>query len=152
MATYIFLDCGPLSLASKRPSDPKAEACRAWIKGLQGKGFVVVIPEIADFEARRELLRLGADDWLLQLDALSSHIPYLPISTPAMRRAAEFWAEVRRGGIPTAGKEALDADAILAAQAVTAAQPGDRVIVATTNIGHLGRFPGVEPQPWDFVQ
>ena len=47
--------------------------------------------------------------------------------------------------------EALDGDAILAAQAVTAAQPGDRVIVATTNVGHLNRFPGVEAKPWDYI-
>ncbi len=152
MATYVFLDCGPLTLACKGRNNPKAIACRAWIEGLRGKDFIVVIPEIADYEARREMIRIGADDWIARLDGLTSHVFYLRLTTDAMRQAARFWALVRKVGLPTADKEALDADAILAAQAVTAAQPGDRVIVATTNIGHLGRFPGVEPQPWDFVQ
>ena len=36
-------------------------------------------------------------------------------STAAMRKAAEFWADTRRQGTPTADEKAIDADVILAA-------------------------------------
>jgi hypothetical protein len=42
--------------------------------------------------------------------------------------------------VPSASADALDADVILAACAGTIGQPGDSVIVATTNMGHLARF------------
>ena len=55
-----------------------------------------------------------------------------------MRRAAEFWAEARRDGRPTAPDPALDGDVILAAQAATLDR--DDVIIATTNPKHLSRY------------
>jgi hypothetical protein len=51
-----------------------------------------------------------------------------------------FWADARQIGIPTASPDALDADVILAACAVTIGRPGDRIIVATQNVGHLVRY------------
>ena len=77
---------------------------------------------------------------------------YRPITTTAMLRAAEFWALLRRGGIPTAGDEGLDADAILAGQADSLGQPGDVVTIATTNVRHLGRFPGIDAHPWETIK
>ena len=49
-------------------------------------------------------------------------------------------------GRPTADPKAPDADGILAARAELAAGAGDGVIVATTNVGHLGRF--VDAREW----
>jgi hypothetical protein len=60
------------------------------------------------------------------------------LTTTAMRRAAELWAQARQHGYPTAANTDLDADVILAAQCLTLSAPG--VLVATTNIGHLSRF------------
>ncbi len=68
-----------------------------------------------------------------------------------MRRAAEFWAHVRRLGLPTSGPRALDADAILAAQASLLGSPGDLVILATGNLGHLARFPGIVAEEWEKI-
>jgi hypothetical protein len=62
------------------------------------------------------------------------------VTTVEWRQAALFWADARGQGIPTAHPHALDADAVLAACAVTIGQPGDSVIVATTNTIHLGRY------------
>jgi hypothetical protein len=50
-----------------------------------------------------------------------------------------FWADARARGVPTASRDALDADVILAACAATIGQPGDAVMVAATNVGHLAR-------------
>lgn len=62
-----------------------------------------------------------------------------------------FGADVRRAGRPTASPEALEAAAILARVAATIGPPGDSVIVATTNIRHQNRYPGVDAREWPDV-
>jgi predicted nucleic acid-binding protein len=105
---------------------------------LVSRGIRVIVPEIADYEVRRELLRAKKERGLSRLDALASRLEYLPITTAAMRRAAVFWAEARQQGQPTADDKALDGDVILAAQAMTLGVAD--VVIATTNVGHLSRF------------
>ena len=82
----------------------------------------------------------------------NSGLGHLPLSTDAIIKAAEFWASVRHVGIPTASPDALYADAILAAQAALAGLPGDTVTIATTNLGHLSRIPGIDAQTWDQIR
>ena len=98
----------------------------------------VLIPEIADYEVRRELLRANKARGLARLDALAGLLEYLPLTTAAMRQAAVFWAQARQQGRPTADDKALDGDVILAAQAMTLGAAD--VVIATTNVGHLSRF------------
>lgn len=146
MTRIVVLDAGPLGLLTQRKGVKEADACRSWLRqGVQG-GVVFVVPEIADYEVRRELLRAGKSSGIARLDAFVTAEPgrYLPISTAAMRRAARFWADARRRGQPTAPDPALDADCILAAQAVTLDAPPEAVVVATTNVSHLGRFVSAE--------
>jgi predicted nucleic acid-binding protein len=107
---------------------------------LLQNGTRVLVPEIADYEVRRELLRVGKVRGIRRLNQLATELEYLPLTTAAMRRAAQFWADVRRRGQPTAGPEALDGDAILVAQAAVVAEDGDDVVIATMNVGHLARF------------
>ena len=148
----VVLDSGPLGLACGSPSKPAVARCQAWLRALDIAGVRVVIPEIADYEVRRGLLHAGTAASLARLDGLrgpDGHLVYEPITTAAMRLAAELWAAARRAGLPTAGPRSLDADAILAAQAVLACDPADTVTVATTNVGHLARF--VDARPWDQI-
>lgn len=95
----------------------------------------------------------GSTPWggLLRLDALAFGLVYDPITTAVMRQAAAFWADVRRRGLPTAADASLDGDAILAAQAGLLGGPGDVVEIATSNVGHLGRFPGINAREWALV-
>jgi len=55
----IFLDTGPLGTVSNPKSSPDGDACKAWLERLVARGARVVVPEIADYEVRRELLRVG---------------------------------------------------------------------------------------------
>lgn len=77
-----------------------------------------------------------------RLDSLAQFAEYLPITTVAMQRAAELWAQARQQGQPTAGDNTIDIDIIFAAQAVTLGTP--EVVIATSNIGHLSRFVAAE--------
>jgi predicted nucleic acid-binding protein len=145
----VFLDTGPLGLITNPRDTPRAEACRAWAKALVGMGVRLFVPEIADYELRRELLRAGKSAGLRRLDFLKNQLEYAPITTDVMIEAARLWADVRRAGRPTASADALDGDCILAALALLSAGPDDTVTVATENVGHLSRF--VATVAWEQV-
>jgi hypothetical protein len=151
VARLVILDSGPLGLASKPAGKPDADACRAWLSALEAAGVPVHIPEIADYEVRRELVRVGATAGLRRLDSLIGRFTLVLLDRTALLRAADLWAHVRNAGVSTAHPHSLDADAILAGQALMAAGPGDVVIVATTNVRHLGRFPGIDARLWTTV-
>jgi hypothetical protein len=103
----------------------------------------VLVPEIADYEVRRESLRVGSSAGIVRLDAAGRQLGFVPLSRAAMLRAAELWASARQRGQPTAADPALDADVILAAQAIVlAVQRANRMVVATENVAHLQRFTG----------
>jgi predicted nucleic acid-binding protein len=146
----IVRDAGPLWLAVSAVGKPPADACRAWLKALDASGARVVVPEVADYEVRRELLLRNAKNGLARLDAFATSPAYLPVTTDAMRRAAGFWAALRRVGQPTAAPDSLDADAVLAGQVETAGRPGDAVTVATTNVRHLALF-GLDARDWQTI-
>lgn len=140
MSRLILLDSGPLGLVTNPRDSEQSRLCNAWLSGVLTGGSEVLVPEIADYEVRRELIRAGRTKGLARLDGLAERIGYLPITTVVWRRAAEFWAQARAAGKPTASNAALDADMLLASQAVVASEEGHEIVVATTNVGHLGRF------------
>lgn len=112
-------------------------------------GADIVVPEIADYEVRRELLRLNAATALANLDATLARQTYLPLNTAAMRLAAELWARARAAGKPTADPHALDGDVILAAQVLNKGYDMNDVIVASSNTVHLAQF--VPAANWDRI-
>jgi predicted nucleic acid-binding protein len=132
----IALDASPLSrLCHPDTAQPVVQESNLWLEARLLAGTILYVPEITDYEVRRELLRAGKWKSLPKLDAFVSQAQHLPLDTPTMRRAAELWAQARNQGAPTAPPEALDADVILAAQAEAVS-----AIVATENVGHLSRF------------
>ena len=139
----VLLDSGPLGILSNPNSSPTVQAYQIWAEELIIKKYEIIVPEIADYEVRRELLRANKQSGLRRLDRLKIRFQYLPLTTETMLKAAEFWAEARRSGKPTASPDALDGDVILAAQAyLIAEEVVDRttVVIATTNVNHLERF------------
>ena len=145
----VLLDSGPLGLLSNANGKPRADQCRQWTQRLLSAGVRVLVPEIADYELRRKLLHIRAEAGIGRLDQLKTNLEYSPITTEVMLRAAELWADLRRSGQPTAAPGSLDADCILAAQALLSAGPGDLLTVATDNVGHLGRL--VDARNWEAV-
>ena len=136
----VLLDAGPLGMITNPKSSPENEQCKDWIANLAFKGVDVMIPEIADYEVRRELLRADKARGLARLDALRAMLAYAPITTPVMLQAAEFWAAARKMGRQSATDASLDADMILVAQAAELGRTGGDAIIATTNVRHLSLF------------
>ena len=153
MARIILLDSGVIGLALAPPSKSNARQCIEWIDRLTRGGVSVVVPEITYYEVKRGLLFKPANSALKleKLESICQNLEMVPVKRAAWDKAAEFWAIVRQAGKPTAQELSLDADAVLAAMAVTIVGPGDLATIATTNIGHLGRFPGVVAQRWNLV-
>ena len=148
MNKIILLDAGPMGLITNPKLSDESLACAKWLQMLIFSGNRVIIPEIADYEVRRELLRANKFKGIARLDELTQLVEYLPITTNAMRQAALFWAQARQQGQPTAGDKTIDGDVILVAQAVTL-NVAD-VVIATTNVGHLSRF--VNADLWQNIQ
>ena len=151
MTRFIVLDSGPLGLLCHAKPLPIVRACIDWSRRQIEAGALIFIPEIADFEVRRELLRVGNRSSILRFDSL--HIApgfvYLPVTTSAMRLAAEYWATARKRGRPTADPSALDADVILSAQANVLAEDFGEVLVATENVRHIASF--VDARRWQDI-
>ena len=140
MSRAVLLDAGPLGLASHPKSTPRGVACVGWLQSLIQAGTRVIIPEIADYEVRRELLRARKIAGLARLDLLKQTLTYAPLTTSVMLKAAACWAQARQIGKPTADDKRLDADMIISAQAVLFRDAGHDVIVATDNTAHLSLF------------
>src|SRR6185436_3664558 len=96
MSKTILLDSGPLGLVSNPNVSPANEACRDWVRKMLAQGCWVAISEIADYEIRRELLRAGKTGGVARPDILKSSLAYIPLTTPVMLKAAEFWARARQ--------------------------------------------------------
>ena len=133
---------GSLGLLTQRAGKASGDVCRTWAAGLDAAGCLFFVPEAADYELRREFVRLGNMGAISRLDFFNANVTgqYMPLTTSAFRLAAELWARVRNQGRTTAPPEALDADALIAAQAQLlnpAAFGLASVVVATANVGHL---------------
>jgi predicted nucleic acid-binding protein len=146
----IVLDTGIIGIVTNPNSSTQSFACTSWLKRKLIDQIAVFVPEICDYELRRELLRANKVQGLARLNALNRSLNFLPISSEAMLKAADFWATARKQGQPTAPNAALDADVILAAQAfVIGEQFAEVPIIATTNVKHLNRF--VDAREWENI-
>jgi predicted nucleic acid-binding protein len=141
VSQHILLDSTPLGLLTKPIRNASVVAVSQWIASCLGSGHSIYVPEVIDYELRRELLRAGKSHSVTLLDSAKTRLRYLPITTSTMLLAADLWAQSRNSGTPTGNPLKLDIDVILAAQALNLSVPADEnVIIATENVGHLSRF------------
>ena len=81
MSKLILLDTGPLGIASNPRFSALTFACNRWLNEQARQGVQVLISEVADYEVRRELIRLNRSRSLARLDRLKTELVYLPISS-----------------------------------------------------------------------
>lgn len=136
----VLLDSGPLGLLSNPTTAGEPREIREWALHLLDAGATIVVPEIADYEVRRELIRAGKTNGVRRLDRLTEGFAFEPLRTSHFRRAAQLWADARNRGLPTAHDAALDGDVLLAAQAIELEGIHPETVVATTNPKHLETF------------
>ena len=146
MSLVIPLDTGPLGiLTNPRRSQTTLDALQ-WASNHIRAGNRFLVPAIADYEVRRELVRLGRTLGIAALDTWNSSLPdrYLPLTDSALRLGAILWAQSRNAGTPTSDPKELDCDVLIAAQALdyqrTHALPTGTLIMATVNVGHMSQF------------
>ena len=93
MTKVILLDSGPLGMVSNPSAAAVNERCRNWMEDLLRRGAEVKVPEIIDYELRRELIRVRAAAGLARLDDLVTRLGLVSLDGPTMHRAATFWAQ-----------------------------------------------------------
>jgi hypothetical protein len=138
----IVLDAGPLGLITNPKRTPETIAATQWAIDMMLAGHRLVVPAVADYEVRRELIRARKAKGLASLDAWNSARPdrFLSLRDSTLHLGAGLWARARQAGTPTADPKELDADVLVAAQALEIGVPEADIIVATVNVGHLARF------------
>lgn len=137
----LLLDTGVLG----QVCHPRKHAdVRAWFRRAVVE-HVFLMSELADYELRRELLRIGATRSIARLDELGRELQYVPVSTVVWRQAAAVWAAARNTGNVAAPPAALDGDVIMAAQALE-----EDAAIVTTNPRHFEAL-GVHALEWNAV-
>ena len=142
MSLTVFLDAGPLGLITNSKRTEDTLAVTRWIIAMRTAGRRFVVPAIAGFEVRCELIRAGKPRGIAQLDAFNAATPgrFLSVTDRTLLLAAEFWAQARNAGATTADPTKLNADVLIAAQAIDTGIPMSDFVIATSNLGHLSLF------------
>ena len=142
MSRTIFLDSGPLSLITNPKKTLDTLAVAQWVIAMRAAGHRFIVPAIADYEVRRELIRAVKPRSVAQLDAFNAAEPgrFLSVTDNALLLAAQFWAHSRNTGTTVADPKELNADVLIAAQAIDTGIASTDFVIATTNLGHLSLF------------
>lgn len=150
----IVLDTFPTSSVSKRTANSQltiSDKCHQWINDCEAAGHRVLVPAISYYEVLRELEQRQAISQIVRLKAFCLQPQrYIALSNDHLETAARLWGQARRSGLPTADRQALDADVILAAQALNLGITAHGCIVATTNPSHISRY--VSADLWTNIQ
>ena len=136
MNKVVLVDSTPLGQITHPKIKPEV---RNWLQNLNNQEIQLLIPEIVDYELRRQLLLNNRIKSIKRLDNLIKD-RLIFINRETILKACELWAWIRQQGLPTADKENIDGDVILSAQAILQKEMYDEVIIITENVKHLSRF------------
>lgn len=135
----LFLDTGVLGMVTHPKTDEGHEAAK-WLYGHVLAGATIVVPQICDYELRREYIRKNNEKSLKHLNDLIEKSEYALTTKDIWHKAANLWADCRNRGKRLADDHALDGDVILIATIKDDGNIGAQCIVATTNVKHLIDF------------
>ena len=122
------------------------------LKYLEQQKIGLRVPEICDYEIRRNLILENLDKSIRKLNKFRKTDRLIFFNSDTMMIASEIWAEIRKQGNPTENKDNLDGDVILAAQACQLKRYYELVIVLTTNAKDLAKFNYLNLKIWDWKQ
>lgn len=131
------------------PKHPENQNISMWFVGfLSTQKIKIYLPEIVSYETRRGLhvkkIKEPTFKGLERFESFSKYLNFLPINSNVFRIAEELWAKARCQGCPTADDKSLDADVLLAAQAIEI-----EACVITENVKHLEKY--VATSHWENI-
>jgi hypothetical protein len=146
----VFLDSNIIGLiCSTNAQFVAANECRRWFETSFTRGVRFVTSDLCDYEVRRGLIsssirskKTAPGIALLDELKIDGFVEFLPVATAAFELAANLWARANNDGRMTRDERNIDVDIIISAQyrLLKDEFPGQRVIVATTNLKHLSLF------------
>jgi predicted nucleic acid-binding protein len=156
MKRVALIDSGPLNEIVK--PQPSVDVSR-WLKFIDEKRIAIRVPEIIDYELRREIVLqclIGTNDSYKSLHKLNKYRQtkrFISINpSVTLTDACEIWAKLREKGQGTSDNKNIDVDVILAAQAISMKNDFDEVIIVTGNLSDIQRFCYLDIQVWDWKQ
>ena len=147
MSLTVILDSGPLGLVTNPKKTPETVAAAQWVFDMEAAGHRFIVPAVADYEVRRELIRAGKTNGIARLNTFNAAEPdrFLSVTDAALLLGADLWAQARNAGTATADPKELDGDVLIAAQALDMGLPATDFIIATVNVGHLALIRPCQP-------
>jgi predicted nucleic acid-binding protein len=151
----IFLDTNIIGKLSNPNRIPEALECQGWFERLLTRGAYFTSSELCFYELKRSLILAhsagGTNRGIERLNDLRMFVDVLPIDRSVSDLAAQIWANTKSQGTPTADRQNLDIDLIIAAhwQLLSQQFPGREVVISTTNIKHLALF--ANAQEWQNI-
>jgi hypothetical protein len=146
----VFLDTNILGLiCNKNVSFDECQQCKKWFDTLFLRGVRIVTSDLCHYEVMRGLISSSIRSnepapgiKSLELLKTDGFLEFLPVSTEALNLAANLWARASTSGQTTRDEKDIDIDIIISAQYQLLKDefPGQRVIMATTNLKHLSIF------------
>ena len=142
----VFLDAGPLGILTNPKLPHETLRALEWVLDMEAAGHTFLVPAIADYEVRRELIRAGKIRGIAALDTFNAAQPgrFISVTDSALLLGARLWAQARNAGTPTADRRELDGDVLIAAQALDLGLPTTEIVIATVNVGHIALFAPAE--------
>ena len=145
----VFLDTNTLNFLCNPNNLSEAIECEKWFYTYYSRGVTFYSSDICDYEIRRGLIassiRAGkVSEGLSLLDDLRAdgYILFSPIANETLNIASALWARSSVNSQSNKDVKNIDVDIIISAQyqLLVEENPGQRVVVATTNIKDLSIY------------